>query len=1102
NGTRDASEVPLAGVKLTLWNEAGQKVGQTTTDSSGYYRFDNLVPGKYRVTEDQPAGYLPGKAAAGTVNSVRVGSTDSTGNVIAEIGLPSGVHGVDYDFGELVPASIAGRVIVDTNGNCIIDATGEMPLQGVVIELLDSNGSVLQTTHTDAGGFYRFENLMPGVYRVHEVQPAGYFQGDQEAGTGGGDDSVEDIISSIAVHSGDELTDYRFCEIPPADLSGYVFVDRDGDCLFDSEESPIAGTKVTLYDESGAVVGTATTDASGRYEFHNLRPGKYTVREEQPAGYFQGGQKAGSAGGNDSQADVISAIPIAAGASLVEYNFCEVPPAEISGYVFVDRDEDCLFDSGEAPIAGTKVTLYDSSGAVVGTATTDASGHYQFRNLRPGTYTIREEQPAGYLQGGQKAGSAGGNDSQADVISAIPIAAGATLINYNFCEVKPASISGQVFVDLNFDCVRDENEQLLSGVKVELLDSTGQVIATTLTDASGQYRFVGLRPGTYSVRETQPDGYFQGGQKAPATGGDDSVDDLISGMRLQSGDAVHDANFCEVPPATISGYVFQDGPAIVTSNINDIDLNSVRDGRRTSDDKPIGRVRLQLRTIAGAPIDSSRALNGVYTTEYIEVETDENGYFEFQGLRAGTYNIYQLQPVGYIDGIDTAGTTGGYSVNKGQTQTSEQFELLMQSLTMDAATDPHFDGILLVSVEPNQHSFENNFSEVITTPPPKPPLPPPPMDKPPAPPPKVIVTPDVWAAPPPLVWKPMPWAPPEPLIGVGYQAPPTWHLSVINAGYPRGRRNGDPVDQSQVADKAELLDVNAWQVRGLKESRWTIVSTAQTKPASSRTTFDIPEATPVAGDFNGDGFDELALFVEGEWFIDLNGNGIWDDNDIWLKLGDKTDQPVVGDWDGDGKDDVGVFGKTWTGDERALAVEPGLPDPENMRRIKPKNLPPTPEEAPDEPRWLQHSNAGPARADLIDHVFRFGSEKDIAITGDFNGDGISSIGVFQEGKWTLDVDGDGVLSPDRDRIIEFGETGDLPLIGDFDGNGIDELAIVRGNQVIVDSNGNGRIDATDQVFQLENEAGTVVVGDFDGDGKDEPALHQSVGQRRTLSARR
>ncbi len=37
------------------------------------------------------------------------------------------------------------------------------------------------------------------------------------------------------------------------------------------------------------------------------------------------------------------------------------------------------------------------------------------------------------------------------------------------------------------------------GVTVALLDNSGNVIATTVTDASGQYTFPGLPNGTYTV---------------------------------------------------------------------------------------------------------------------------------------------------------------------------------------------------------------------------------------------------------------------------------------------------------------------------------------------------------------------------------------------------------------------------------------------------------------------------------------------------------------------------------------------------------------------------------------------------------------------------
>ena len=54
---------------------------------------------------------------------------------------------------------------------------------------------------------------------------------------------------------------------------------------------------------------------------------------------------------------------------------------------------------------------------------------------------------------------------------------------------------------------------LISGVLITLNGTDGSgnpVTATTTTDASGFYQFVGLPPGTYSVTETQPDWKYKG----------------------------------------------------------------------------------------------------------------------------------------------------------------------------------------------------------------------------------------------------------------------------------------------------------------------------------------------------------------------------------------------------------------------------------------------------------------------------------------------------------------------------------------------------------------------------------------------------------------
>ena len=102
------------------------------------------------------------------------------------------------------------------------------------------------------------------------------------------------------------------------------------------------------------------------------------------------------------------------------------------------------------------------------------------------------------------------------------------------------------------------------------------------------------------------------------------------------------------------------------------------------------------------------------------------------------------------------------------------------------------------------------------------------------------------------------------------------------------------------------------------------------------------------------------------------------------------------------------------------------------------------------------------------------------------------MGVFNKGKWRIDVNGDGRFNEGDDSFFDFGQTGDIAVVGDFNGDGLDEVAVVRGRDLIVDSNGNGQLDATDRVFEIEGEAGQVVVGDFNGDGIDEAAFYSSL----------
>ena len=146
------------------------------------------------------------------------------------------------------------------------------------------------------------------------------------------------------------------------------------------------------------------------------------------------------------------------------------------------------------------------------------------------------------------AGSHGGFDAVDDHITQIEVGSGQVLVEYNFCDIPPATLSGMVFSDPNHDCIFNDGDTELAGVVVQLLNDLDEVIATTTTNAAGQYRFENLAPGMYSVRELQPEGYFHGGQTAGSGGGDAFTDDLIAFIFVSPGENYVEYNFCELPP--------------------------------------------------------------------------------------------------------------------------------------------------------------------------------------------------------------------------------------------------------------------------------------------------------------------------------------------------------------------------------------------------------------------------------------------------------------------------------------------------------------------------------------------------------------------------
>ena len=234
--------------------------------------------------------------------------------------------------------------------------------------------------------------------------------------------------------------------------------------------------------------------------------------------------------------------------------------------------------------------------------------------------------------------------------------------------------------------------------------------------------------------------------------------------------------------------------------------------------------------------------------------------------------------------------------------------------------------------------------------------------------------------------------------------------------------------------------------------------------------------TTVTANFFNSLSDRIGIYrpSTGEWFLDRNGNGTWDDADTYAEpFGETVGVPVVGDWDGSGKTKLGLFvskSSQWLLDCEVDNCVSSFGQSSDLPSVGRWTTSPGDSIAvfrPSEKKWYldtnRNGNWDGCRKDECPSFSAY-VNGDIPVAGDWTGSGTTQLGLFRPstGEWLLNRNGDRAWNGcKRDTCItSFGEAGDLPVIGDWNGTGISKIGVFRPltSEWFLDLNGNGNWD--------------------------------------------
>ncbi len=617
DGVRDGNESGIAYVSVVLWSN-GVAIATNETDGDGWYYFSNLGDGTFQVVvvgsdPDFPPGLTQTYDPDGVLDGVGSNVVVSNGVVTAVGGWPCLNCNFWIDFGYRYAGnnSLSGTIGFDatpydgvlngTNWNGV--ATNEIAYADVQVYLYlwndDLDGIVepgeyvlVSSTFTSTNGDYSFTGLPNGdgddKYIVASLAPEDYLKLTTANGSISGVGVVE-----TANPQGNTDSAYLTVAIAP-EINGMDFAYRStkvydyGD-LPDSYQTTIPGGARHMVTYLTNLYLGAGVDVEANGVPATLADGDDLAGTDDEDGVLMLGRWAPGAAGGTVQ------VTVGKGSGW------------LLGFIDFNRDGD-FADGGDLAV----------NQAV---ATNGGPG-------LDGVYEIALDVPAGSL-----------STTNSTVLYArfrlFPSAPFLPELAYSGTadngEVEDYRwilhvIRGTVFADADATSDFSGGDTTIPGTVVHLYDGANNLIASAVTDLSGNYAFIGLPDGNYRVEMEAPTGTTAILDRDGNGNGATNIAVTVSGASVFTRDFLVDNG---ATLADISGTVWEDNGYGVAGN-----------GLFDGPDRPVPGTTVALyRDIDGDGLADPN--------EWIaEMVTDVNGDYAFNNLPNGNYLVVMTTPAG------------------------------------------------------------------------------------------------------------------------------------------------------------------------------------------------------------------------------------------------------------------------------------------------------------------------------------------------------------------------------------------------------------------------------------------------------------------------